>query len=66
MPYITIESGTIPAAQKKELIERMTTLASEITRIPEQYFMVTVKEVPDENFGIGGKTIDEIKKQHER
>ena len=64
MPYITIESGTMTADQKKELIERMTAVASEIIRIPDEFFMVTIKELPDENIGIGGKTIDEIKKQY--
>lgn len=53
------------AQQKKELIERTTAVASEIARIPEQFFMVTIKELPDENIGIGGKTIDEIKKQYQ-
>lgn len=53
------------AQQKKELIERTTAVVSEITRIPEQFFMVTIKELPDENIGIGGKTIDEIKKQYQ-
>ena len=66
MPYITIESGAMTADQKKELIERMTAVASEITRIPDEFFMVTIKELPDENIGIGGKTIDEIKKQYDR
>ncbi len=62
MPYISIESGKLTAEQKKELIERLTATASEITHIPEQFFMVTIKELPDENFGIGGKSIDEIKR----
>ncbi len=66
MPYITIESGAMTAEQKKELIGRMTALAAEVTRIPEQFFMVTIKELPDENIGIGGKPIDELKKQYER
>lgn len=61
MPYISIESGRLTAEQKKHLIERLTATASKITNIPEQYFTVTIKEVPDENFGIGGKSIDEIK-----
>ena len=61
---ISIESGKLTAEQKKELIERLTATASEITHIPEQFFMVTIKEVPDENFGIGGKSIDEIKRNY--
>ncbi len=64
MPYISIESGKLTAEQKKELIDRLTATASEITNIPEQFFMVTIKEVPDENFGIGGKSIDEIKRNY--
>ncbi|GFH88021.1 4-oxalocrotonate tautomerase DmpI [Bacteroides acidifaciens] len=64
MPYISIESGALTSEQKKELIERLTTTASEITNIPAQFFMVTIKELPDENFGIGGKPIDEIKRNY--
>lgn len=38
--------------------------ASEIMHIPAQFFTVTIKELPDENFGIGGKSIDEIKRNY--
>ena len=64
MPYISIESGKLTAVQKKEMIERLTATASEITHIPEQSFTVTIKELPDKNFGIGGKSIDEIKRNY--
>lgn len=64
MPYISIESGALTSEQKKELIERLTTTASEITNIPAQFFTVTIKELPDENLGIGGKPIDEIKRNY--
>lgn len=64
MPYISIESGKLTAEQKKQLIERITSTASEITHIPEHFFTVVIKEVPDENFGIGGKSIDEIKQSY--
>ncbi|WP_290381190.1 4-oxalocrotonate tautomerase DmpI [Bacteroides acidifaciens] len=60
MPYISVEIGALTSEQKKELIERLTATAAEITHIPVQFFTVTIKELPDENFGIGGKTIDEI------
>ena len=71
MPYISIESGRLTAEQKKELIERLTETASGIlcrakrfaySNIQEQFFTVTIEELPDENFGIGGKSIDEIKR----
>ena len=64
MPYISIESGKLTVEQKKELIDRLTATASEITHIPEQFFTVTIKELPDENFGIGGKTIDKVKAEY--
>lgn len=66
MPYISIESGILTAEQKKELIERLTATASHITNIPEQFFTVTIKELPNENFGIGGRSIDEIKRNYKR
>lgn len=49
MPYISIERGKLTAEQKKRLIERLTATASEITYIPAQFFIVTIKELPDEN-----------------
>lgn len=64
MPYISIESGKLTTEQKKQLIVRLTATASEITHIPEQFFTVTIKELSDENFGIGGKSIDEIKRNY--
>ncbi len=65
MPYISIESGNLSTEQKRQLIERLTATASEITHIPERFFTVTIKEIPDENFGIGGKSIDEIKRNYQ-
>lgn len=61
MPYITIESGALDKEQKQQLIKELTEVAARITHIPEAFFMTTIKELPDENIGIGGKTIDEVK-----
>lgn len=61
MPYITIESGTLSDIQKEQLIRRLTEISSEIMKIPQEFFVTTIKEVPDKNFGIGGKTIDVVK-----
>ncbi|MDR2914503.1 MAG: tautomerase family protein [Tannerella sp.] len=66
MPVITIEGGQITPEQKRELISKMTQLASEIMNIPSDFFMITIKELPDENIGIGGKTIDIIKENHKK
>ncbi len=64
MPYITVESGALSDAQKKELIGRLTEVASEIMKVPQEFFVTTIKEVPDQNFGIGGKTIDLVKEEY--
>lgn len=46
MPYISIESGKLTAEQKKQLIERLTATASEITHIPEQFFTLLSRNCP--------------------
>ena len=61
-----MESGNLTAEQKQLLIERLTRTAAEITHISEQFFSVTLKELPDENFGIGGKSIAAIKRDYKR
>lgn len=61
MPYISVECGTLSDAQKVELIQRLTQTASEVMRVPQEFFTVTIKELPDLNFGIGGQTIDKVK-----
>ena len=52
MPYITVESGTLSDTQKEELIRRLTTISSEIMNIPQEFFVTTIKEVSDKNFGM--------------
>lgn len=64
MPYITIESGALTDRQKEALIQRLTEVSSEIMGVPQEFFAVTIKELPDQNFGIGGKTIDKIKAEY--
>lgn len=66
MPYITIESGALSDEQKELLIKRLTEVSSEIMRVPDEFFTVTIKELPDKNFGIGGKTIDAVKAEYMR
>lgn len=64
MPYITVESGALSDEQKEELIKRLTEVSSEIMKIPQDFFVTTIKEVSDKNFGIGGKTIDIVKAEY--
>lgn len=64
MPYITVESGTLSDKQKELLINRLTEVSSEIMNVPQEFFVTTIKELPDKNFGIGGKTIDKVKAEY--
>ena len=57
MPYITVESGVLSDTQ-------LTEISSEIMKIPQGFFVTTIKEVPDKNFGIGGKTIDKVQAEY--
>ncbi|NNU78493.1 4-oxalocrotonate tautomerase DmpI [Clostridium estertheticum] len=66
MPYITIEGGQMTTEQKQQLIERMTNVASEIMKVPSEFYITTIKELSDENIGIGGKTIDKIKEEYKK
>lgn len=66
MPYIKIESGKLSDEQKTLLIERLTETAAEVMKIPQEFFTVTITELPDKNFGIGGKTIDNIKNEYSK
>lgn len=64
MPYITVESGVLSDEQKELLIKRLTEVSSEIMKVPKEFFTTTIKELPDKNFGIGGKTIDKVKAEY--
>ncbi|NDO49650.1 4-oxalocrotonate tautomerase [Lachnospiraceae bacterium MD335] len=64
MPYITVESGTLSDKQKELLIKRLTEVSSEIMNVPQEFFVTTIKELPDKNFGISGKTIDKVKAEY--
>ncbi len=66
MPYITVESGNLSDAQKEELIKRLTEVSSEIMKVPQEFFITTIKKLLDRNFVIAGKTIDKVKAEYIR
>ncbi len=66
MPYISVECGTLTDEQKGKLIRRLTEVSSEIMNVPQEFFVTTIKELPDTNFGIGGQTIDKVKSAYQR
>lgn len=66
MPYISVEGGLLSDEQKEQLIRRLTEISSEIMNVPQEFFTVTLKELPDKNIGIGGRTIDKIKSEYSK
>lgn len=64
MPSITVEGGQLTAGQKALLIQRLTEVSAEIMKVPPEFFMTFIKELPDENIGIGGQTIDQVKMKY--
>lgn len=61
MPVITVDIGEIPKEQKPQLIKQLSYSAAEITGIPLSAFTVVIHEMPDDNIGIGTKTVAEMK-----
>jgi len=63
MPVLRVDIGkTLNMDQKRQLIERLTDTAVEVTRIPKQAFSVIIEEHDDANFGVGGLTLDKVRK----
>jgi 4-oxalocrotonate tautomerase len=54
MPEITMKIGKIPVEKKKELIQKLTQTAVEVTSIPASKYMVFIEEYDRENIGVGG------------
>lgn len=59
MPVITTQISKMTAEKKKELIEKLTDAASEVTGIPSASFVVFVDEYEHESIGVGGQTLAE-------
>lgn len=61
MPVITIEAGKLSKDQKRELVASLTKSASSIMNVPEQAYVVIVKENDADNIGSGGMLLSERK-----
>ena len=61
MPLIQISMGPSTTEQKRELIEKLTAVAIDITKIPANEFTVTIAEFPLENIGRAGKTVSDLR-----
>ena len=60
MPVISIEAGKMDKSQKEALIQSFTKTASTILNIPEQAFVVLLKEYDSDNVGTGGKMLSKV------
>ncbi len=53
MPSIIFESGQLAGPVKEQLITQLTEISEKITGIPKEYFLMTIREQPDENIAMG-------------
>ena len=61
MPFIAFESAQLSPEVKERLIEKLTEVSVELTGIPKELFLVSIREQPDDNLAVGGKSIKKIK-----
>ena len=61
MPVITLEAGKLNKEQKSQLVKEFTVTASKVMNVPEQAFIVLLKENEQDNIGVGGQLLSERK-----
>lgn len=62
MPYIQVQiTEGATAEQKAELVEGMTELLVKILNKNPATTQVVIKEIPAENWGIGGRTVKKLR-----
>ena len=60
MPVISVKlAGELTREQKKEIVERFTQTMVEVAGKPRDYVVVSFESQPHENWGWGGKLLDE-------
>lgn len=59
MPVITLDCSSLTKEQKQKLVSELTAVASKITNIPEQAYVVYLNEHERDNIGVGGKLLSE-------
>ncbi len=65
MPYVNIKVTGGPEApsseQKKELIAGVTELIGRVLGKNTKNLVIVIEEIPFDNYGIGGKTVTELR-----
>lgn len=68
MPYINViltkENGGLSANQKQELIKKLTSSVVEVVGRGQTSCVVTINEIETDNYGIGGKSVTQIRKEN--
>lgn len=60
MPYVNIRiAGSLTREQKKKIAEEITDTLERIAKKPKSYTYIAFDELPDEQWAIGGKLLDE-------
>lgn len=67
MPYVNIvlteEQGGATKEQKEQIIKGVTKALVDVLGRGEKTTVVTINEVPTDNYGIGGEQVTEIRKK---
>ncbi|KGI55138.1 2-hydroxymuconate tautomerase family protein [Campylobacter sp. MIT 97-5078] len=67
MPFVNIritkEKGEPTLKQKQELIEGVTDLLAKVLNKNKASTVVIIDEIEMDNYGLGGKTITEVRKE---
>ena len=60
MPYVNIRiAGTLTREQKKKIAQEITETLERIAQKPAPYTYIAFDELPDANWAIAGKLLDE-------
>ncbi|AQS58039.1 4-oxalocrotonate tautomerase DmpI [Desulforamulus ferrireducens] len=63
MPVITVDGGKLTKEQKYDIIKTLTKDLSEITKIPAQFISIIIRENEDDNMGVAGESVTEMKQR---
>lgn len=70
MPYVNIkvtgDEERPSTEQKKALVAGVTKLIGEVLGKNTTHLVVVIDEIPMENYGIGGKTVRELRKSQKK
>lgn len=60
MPYVNIRiAGSLTREQKRDIAVEITDVLERIAHKPKSYTYIAFDELPDENWAVGGKLLDE-------